>query len=338
MAFLIFIIFIIVAILFLANVRTKNKIFFSISFILILLAGLRPEGLDKDYSNYVEYFYNVDNAFVEYSFKFIVYLVDSLFRNEIKFLFVIYACLGIIIKFHAIKKLTELIWASILIYISYYFMLHEMTQIRIGVSSAFLLLSIIPLYNNNKRYFLLCVICATFFHYSSFIILFLWFIKKGINKNILAILLPICIISSFISSYLFVNIPIPFIQDKMLDYIRLKNTNSTLNNINIFNAIYLTKIIIFYLFYIKYNYISNKNKYFNLIFSIYCLSLCVFPLLSYIPVVAFRISELLGVVEIVLLPMIYYFFKPSLISRMVVIIFSLSFLLMSLFYNKLIVV
>lgn len=58
-----------------------------------------------------------------------------------------------------------------MLYISFYFVLHEMTQIRAGVVSALFLLAVYYIAKKEKRKALLLIIVGSFFHYSSLALL-----------------------------------------------------------------------------------------------------------------------------------------------------------------------
>lgn len=339
MVLILFVLFVIVSICFGTDTKRYMKVFYClVSCFLILVAGFRPEGIDRDYLSYLEHFYNYqDYLLLEPSFKLISYCIYNIMGDSPILLFLIYAILGVSLKMIAIKQLSTLVWGGVLVYLSYYFLLHEMTQIRAGVASGFLLLSIKPLYDKRLKLFLLYAGCATIFHYSGIIIFLLWFFKNGINKNFLAGMIPLAIMVYIIGGTGFVyNLPIPILGNKLMIYQNLKDTDSFHNEINVFNAVYIVKLILFYLFWWKYKLLKAHSQYFPLLFTIYGFSLCLIPLLSDIPVLAYRLSELLGIVEIVLFPLICYLFKPDVISRFILFVYCFSMFSISIFYNRLI--
>lgn len=315
----------------------STKFYWFICFTCILLAGLRPAGSDRDYFTYLDHFDNYNNVILlEPTFKALAYAVHLFGNSHYLFLFVIYAILGISLKFIALKKCSIYLPGSLLIYLSNYFLLHDMTQIRVGVASAFLLLSIKPLYDKNLKHFALMALCATLFHYSAVIIFALWFLRDNSSK-LLWLILPLIAFALFLLNVnLLLDVPIPILHDKILTYQNLKYTNSIHNEINVFNAVYLLKLFLFYLIGLKYNYLSNIYCYFTLLFRIYALSLSLFLLLSDIPVLAYRLSELLGIVEILLLPLLIYLFKPVYLSKVCFFLFCLIILFINEFHNQLI--
>jgi hypothetical protein len=59
-------------------------------------------------------------------------------------------------------------------------------------------------------------------------------------------------------------------------------------------------------------------------------------LFAQMPVVAFRLNEFFGIVEIILVPLIYYTILPSTFSKTIVILIGANFLFILIFYNKII--
>ena len=117
----------------------KSILFFVLGFILILIAGFRSEEVVRDYVNYVTYFHDRDFLAVEPAFVVISKIIYSLIGPYPIYLFLLFAILGVSFKLIAIKQLTEQWFLSLVIYLSNFFILHEMTQIRAGIASSFLL-------------------------------------------------------------------------------------------------------------------------------------------------------------------------------------------------------
>jgi hypothetical protein len=309
--------------------------------LLFLAAAFRVGNTVNDYDAYVIYYKNAFNTNVEFSFIFIAWIVRHIFFDNVLFLFVIYAMLGVALKIKALTTLTTLVFLSVIIYIGNFYILHELTQIRIGVAAGFLLLSIKPLYERNLKKFIFFAGCAMLFHYSALLIFFLWFFKgNSINKYVYAAIIPLAYVLYFFHINLielFIQlIPIEYIQQRYGTYVLLQKKENNFANINVFNYVFLAKCLIFYVLLWKSKLIEIHNKYVNLLLKIEALSLISFVLFSAMPVFAFRISELFGVVEIILIPFIYYVFKPRFLSKALVIFIGLCMLLINIFYVNLI--
>lgn len=140
------------------TISSKTLILILVGILLILVAGLRPIGIDGDSLNYVGVLHvSLSEAnFIdkEPTFWIINELNKILFGGNEQTFFLIFAILGVSLKLLAIKKLSLLPFYSIFVYICLYFILHEMTQIRVGVATAIFLLAIPDIYNRNFKTFL----------------------------------------------------------------------------------------------------------------------------------------------------------------------------------------
>lgn len=340
MIFVLLILFFIIAIIafFPPEARLVQKIVLIIlGFLLIIIAGFRQEDSVRDYEMYVWMFQEQSDAIVEPAFIVISYVCHSLFGDNSISIFLIFAFLGVSLKLTAIKQLTELWFLSVLIYLSNFFILHEMTQIRAGVASALMLLCVKPIYDRNLKFFLLLAFLAFSFHYSGLMILPLWFLNAKPQKKWLILLIPIGYLLFFLGVNLIMSIPIPGVSDKIEMYQKLYEIGGDeWTNINLFNLVFLARIAIFYFLIFKYDLLLSYNKYFPVLMKIYCISLISYPILATLPAIATRINEFYGVVDIILIPFLYYIFKPIYFSRAIVVFIGLSLLLIVLFYIKLI--
>jgi hypothetical protein len=318
----------------------KYILYTLIGFVLIVIAAFRSEEGNPDYANYKEIYEDArtGDVLVEFSYVFISHIVQFIFDN-ILFLFLIYAIIGVYLKLTAIKQLTDLWFLSLLIYVSNFFILHEVIQIRVGVASGFLLLCIKPIYDRNLKRFLVLVLLAVFFHVSSLIILPLWFLgkfKNKINFFIAGIIVPIGYCVYLMNVTILNFIPIPYVQEKLDVYAQLQElgTADFLTEINVFNYVFLARIIFFYFLLYKSELLMSHNKYTILLLNIYAISLFMYPALAMMPVLAGRISELLGVVEIILLPLIYYTIRPRYISISIIVVWSFGILMVNIFKSQ----
>lgn len=74
---------------------------------------------------------------------------------------------------------------------------------------------------------------------------------------------------------------------------------------------------------------------FPLMIKIFALSLMSFTVFSFLPVIAFRTSEMFGIVEILLIPSLAYAVKPLNVGKILVLIFASAMLLLNIFYSEL---
>ncbi|MEO6732479.1 MAG: EpsG family protein [Ferruginibacter sp.] len=315
--------------------RYKKILFLFFGAILMIYVAFRDGESVRDYKLYTTFFNNPE-TFIEPSFTFIAFIIKKYLYGDVILLFIIYAILGVGIKLKAITQLTPLFFLSLLVYLSNFLILHEMTQIRVGIASGILLLCIKPVYERKLTTFLLLCTVAVFFHYSALILFPLWFINGHKRRYLLLILaMPVGLVIYFLNINLILNIPIPFLQDKIAIYQDWQKLGiKGLEKINVFNVLFLLRCGVYYLLLYKYQLLIKSSKYAIILLKIYALSLFALLVFSVMPVVAFRISELLGIVEIILLPMVYYLFKPSIFSKGIVFIVCLAVMVLNIFYNK----
>ena len=144
----------------------KNAWFlFIITIWLIFTAAFRAEGVDNDMRTYI---LNAKEGWgiAEPSF-FLISNFSQKVLHSIRFIFIIYAGLSIIVKIYALKKLSPLLYLTLAFYYCLNFGVHEMNQIRLGVGAGFFLLLVYCKINKQPIIKgLTCGIIAVFFHFS----------------------------------------------------------------------------------------------------------------------------------------------------------------------------
>ncbi len=315
--------------------------------ILSLFAGLRPAKASTDYENYFEVFNNAPNAitfidrignaepfyiFIPSFFKFIGFPIISSF--------VLYAFLGTFLKGIAIMKYSKYWFVSLIVYFSNFFLLHEFTQIRIGVAIGIYLLSIPFIFKRNFLLFALAITLACCFHYSAIILLStFWISDKPLNKPIYLL----CILGSLIIGILKIDLisllsylPISFIKEKTEFYIGANQSGLFNNQINLFNVFSLIDIFTCIIL-LKYSRQVSKHQVgFNFLLKLYFISLFFFFLLSSLPAVAYRIREIFQIVQIFLIPCLIFIFKERYVGKIVIVLISLLFLYVQTYYANLV--
>lgn len=329
------------------SIRDKYKtyILISLGLALVLMAGFKDVYSVKDAANY-EYFYqNYDDPILmkglEFSYVLISLLLHHITKNAIA-IFLFYASIGVGLKFVAIKKLSpSLLFLPLLAYLSNFYMLHELTQIRAGVASGCSLLVIYHSLNNKWQKALPWALIAICFHYSAVVLLVIPLLKRTYLKAKIRYILLGLIPFGYLMHFIGIDIAtvlsaMPIIGSKILVYKELQEMGIAGDEINVFNLLFLIKLAI--TFYIAYYYdvIHLNNKSITLFFEMELISILSFLMFSSFPVVAFRISELFGVAEIFLIPMLSYTIKQEKFGKLLSIMVSLGILVLNIFYLKLV--
>lgn len=306
-------------------------------FVMLYVACIRDEKSVNDYDLYIGawYYARYDRTTIEASFLFIRDILRDYLQLHYISIFIVYAILGVGTKIWGIKRLADHFYLAILVYISHFYILHELTQMRAGVAAGLILMALKPLYDRNLKNYLILIGLATLFHYSAALMLPLWFLDRNKNnKYFFYFIVPAGYLVYFLGFGFIQNIPIPYFQTKLEAYQGL--TEGGTDKINVFNALFLFRILIYYILVFNREKIAAKYRRFYFLLQIDAISLFILPAFAAIPAIAFRVHELLGIVEIILFTLLIYVFKSRFFGYLVVILVTLVFFLINIFYNKLI--
>lgn len=219
--------------------KSVNKwllIYILLIFVVIMayIAGNRTIGIDKDslmYASFVNESINgINVSFLskEPGFWFILFM-NNVINGDTKSFFIIYALFALILKVYGIWRVSPNFLTSLILYIGFYFLLHEMMQIRIGLASGFLFLTYLYLCLNNKKKAFLYSFLGVLFHYSTIISFIFFFLKPEKKLGKIYLLLPLFGIligylienNYFIIEFLFNQMP-AFISHKASLYFLIK--------------------------------------------------------------------------------------------------------------------
>lgn len=306
--------------------------------VLTLMVALRPIGIDNDSTTYVSYYEAVDGGVVdliEPSF----HLISSFARvfESPRLIFIVYALLAIPLKGYALTKFSGFWFMSLAIWLNNYFILQECTQIRTAVASSIFLYALFYLEKRKLLVYTLLVCVAMFFHYSAVILLPLVFLRAQrlscLWRIVLAVAPLLCYAIHMVGIDPVTFIPIPLFQEKMQLYEAFRDLGIE-ESINIFNVLALFRLCCYYFILWKCDVIFPEFKYVYLILKVMCLSICCFALFAFIPALGMRSQELLGVLDILLLPAMIYAVKPEWVVRVILGLACLGIFSMNIFINK----
>jgi hypothetical protein len=279
---------------------------------LSLFAGLRGPEVSRDYESYQNVFDFIHDlagrdsglflSVIEPGFVGIVLLFRKIFQlNYVVPLMLFFAFSSVLVKVISIKKLAANPYLAILFYYSHYFLLHEMTQIRIGFASAFFFVALIFYLKENKLIYIFLILLATFFHYSAIMyLLVLLFDSKKFYKPLYIGVLAGAVILGLLRIPLLNyvgNFDLAVVSGRLSNYANIVESGKA-QNMNVFNVLYLLNLAtcLYFIFFIsKGALLANKA----LVLFIKCniLSIFLLSLLSGVPSLAFRFSELFGLVS-----------------------------------------
>jgi len=327
--------------------KTEIALYTLLSLLLCLFAGLRRPGIDADSINYEDFVLAADPIgtylrsfpdyiFYEPSYYLIASFVKTVGLNPVVF-FLIFSCLGTGIKLYAIKEITPLFFLSLIVYGSHFFLVHEMIEIRTGVASGFLFLSLPYVYKRKPVQFVITMLIGMSFHYSLIIALPLYFInstKLNVPVYLGLIIIPYILIGLGLNVLQLISeFDLGVLSDKLKLYSKLLDEGE-FNAINIFNVQVLLQMTLCTIFIFKWRLLQKKNIYSVVLIKTYVYSIACFVFFSPLPVFAFRFAGLLGTVEIILVPFLIYIIEPRSISYAIVFLIALLLFGISLFYAK----
>ena len=296
------------------NMRMSNYLsLFFIILVLILFAGLRYGS--TDYESYaliydqipsLLHLYNkwdqLDTLHVETGF-IVFSSILKIFSGKVVFLMLVMSLMAVSINFVAILKLSPYIYLSILLYFVYNFLLKENIQIRQGVASAIILLSFA--YYKKPWIFLLLIFLAGFFQSTAYICLLPWafsYFKFSKVKYVGLLMVTFLAAIVFSGRHLFeyalnlmslpTNVTAYFGWDEF-DY-----------KLGFFNPVLLKQLFICVLLINFREKLVAKFQAFHMIFSFYFISCLWYIYFNDFAIIAGRISNLLSVGEIILVPML----------------------------------
>lgn len=294
---------------------------------MILIAGLRAVGSTPDSISYEEMYYAKDNSITilltEPSFNFIRNILHS-FSLDVNALFLTYAAISIPLHLTVFWKISKLPFLTLTIYISYYYMMHDMVQIRCAVASGLFLWAIYCYANNRKLLTALFISIGILFHYSAaagFVIFFFSDKMTKWHKMALYALVPIGIVVFFahidISSF----IPDELGGAKLARYRELNEKG--LDDLQEgwkfeTNILIWMNIVLYYASIYYHEFLSKHFKYTTIAIKLQAIGFCfLFFANALSKVIGNRMNDYFSVASILLWTASFYAFYPKLISRII---------------------
>lgn len=291
----------------------SNFPLYTIVILLALLAGFQDTSVSKDYLDYQYLFDNIHEMTgggfyyllaYEPGFVGIVIFFRKLFEANygIAIMF-FYALTSLSVKVFTINRLSINPYLVLLFYFSYFFLLHEMTQIRISLAAGIFLISLIPFLNEKRMTFAGLILLATCFHYSAILyLIILLFNTDKFNKNLYSGVLVLSLLFGIIKLpvlNLLGNFNASNISTKLATYIVTSQNGSI--EVNVFNSLNILNILCsFYFIFAVKQEILTKDKKLMLFLKCNILSIFLLSLLSGAPAFAMRFSQLFSVAQIFL--------------------------------------
>lgn len=300
----------------------KLLILIGLGMTLICVSTFKPM-TTTDAGTYEYYFYCNDNEIVETAteptYIYLSRLILS-YGGEVGVLFFIYAMLAIPLKFAAMWKLTPHIFTAMMVYIGINYPLHDVVQIRCGVASAFLLMSLYPLEKRQYWKVAALLVCATLFHYSSLAVVPIYLFGNikitRVWKIILALAIPVCIAMYVLHIGIFSFLPfLSSAEGKMDLYQDMSEQGGWDEYVPYKQVTFLVEFMLLYLLLFFYDTIEKRSPYAPIIIKVLVLEMAYMTVFADIPVLGARLHELLGTFNIIAYTYCLYCIKPHWIAK-----------------------
>lgn len=151
---------------------SSRRVVFAIAVLLMAtICAVQDESTNKDREIYgwlIDSVQDGDSVSLEPGFFLLVKLLGTAFSGPdlaVAFFFVV-AALSVSIKLQLFRTYGRSMFGCMAAFLSYFFLLHEMTQVRTGLAVAFLYLSWFAFAEGRTRDFWLLGLVAALFHYS----------------------------------------------------------------------------------------------------------------------------------------------------------------------------
>lgn len=329
------------------NNKTRWPFFLFVVF-LALFAGMRSPQAARDYELYVFAYDNIEEVIqspsvfffkiYEPAFIWVVVFFKWIFTNwYVLAIMMFFACSSVFLKANSILKYSINPFLVLLVYYSNYYILHEMTQIRIGLASAIYLFSLRYYINGKLMAFLGMVLLAFLFHYSAILFLATLFFRKDHFSRIWFVILllltvPFAFLRLPLDQYLGIYALAENTNEKFEAYSNLMQ-NDVIEAIRVFNVMNIIKILICaYLLYIVPKEDFIKDRYLSLFLKLTITSIFILAFTSGVPLAAFRLSDLFGIASIFLFPYLVKYLPFKKYNIWLVILITFTYFYINVFY------
>lgn len=307
--------------------RTALILYVAVGVALVLLAGLREVGSTPDTEAYEDMFTGkyeaITEAITEPSFLIISDILNNMSLG-INSLFFTYAIISISIHLSAFRKFSKLPFMTLAIYISFYYMMHDLVQIRAGVASGLFIWAMYFLYEGRRKLSVLFVIIGIFFHYSAAVGFAIFLFKNRMHtweKNIMYAIIPFGLVAYFINLDISCLIPDGLGGAKLEYYRELKEYGVDEDQAGYplkYHVVIWLNIFMYFLSLYYHDYLTTKVKYATIALKTQALAFaCLFFLNGVSSVLATRLNNYFSVASIFLWSSFVYLFTPLYVGKII---------------------
>ncbi|MEN6452769.1 MAG: EpsG family protein [Prolixibacteraceae bacterium] len=325
------------------NRFTGNMAYLLLFLIFWLLAGLRYE-TGVDWPGYIKFFNktesiekvigNASGSFMKTEFEFGYVLLNSIlktFTDNVQWLFLLTALISSLMLFSSLRKYSEHVFVSLMIYFGTVYFILDMSGIRQCIALNLFLLSLDFIIKRQFLKYLLAIGIASMFHITSLLLLPLYFILHVEFNNRILIAVVGCgiIISFFHIAWL------RFFMEKMIDSFYINSITGKLYgysnraDVRNFGVGSLLNAVIFIFCILKRNQLK-QNSLFNVLLNMYVISLFFYYFTWELNEFSSRFRLYFSIGNIILFTYFIDIYQQR-INKLIVFLFIVSF---SVFYGR----
>ncbi|MHA4894109.1 EpsG family protein [Pedobacter sp. PWIIR3] len=322
------------------GIRERKVLFLGICLILTLICGFRAS-ITADYDVYLAKYLSIKNGESGEGMEFTYSIISNLVANSINHfngLIFIYAMLSIGSFTYAAMKQTKSFLLVLPYYFSYYYFLHPMTQIREAVAASFLLVSLQFIKERKFINFLFVILIGSCFHVSLILFIPFYYILGRLNLSLKGAF-ALMILGVLVSQIHLLNLVLGFdlnsesyILSKIYMYKGTIEAGVGERTAGVYIIMIYLKLFFNFILRLKEKAISKHTKYYNVFLDLHFYGCLSYILLSDIHMVGGRVSELLSVVEIFLVPYFIYIFRPSIFGKILILFICAFQLIIALYF------
>lgn len=337
------------------SLNKKQMLYYGVLVAFVVIATVISSGFSRDSHNYNR-MYEMFGAsglsglttemFVHEAFIVVVSKILYALGLSSVFLFLLHSAISLSIKFYLIDKHSKDKILSLSFFASYFFILHDSTQIRFGMAVAFVYLALHFLADNRKLLFSAIVIfSAIAFHVSvlGFIIMLFFTTRKSLFW-----LFGMVVVATLLYPVDF-NIVFSGMIEYVINYYNIHGTflnslYSTLQKPYLglhFELFNWRVVLVYFCVAVIFRYRSELSKYELLCYNALIFSVFVYIFMKDVVEIQYRISGLFGFSLVFLVPYIHQWlseYMSKINAYIILLSFFTVYLLKFALYDKMIII
>lgn len=317
----------------------RRSLMFILGLCLLLIAGLQGVGVSRDYLEYRRLYagfsggYGTTGTFYEPIFVTSA-IVGGALGLPVNFSIILHVSVSLFTKFLVFARSSLAPVLSLALYYSYFFFLQDVTQIRIAAGLGVAYLGIVALVQGRKIWFWSLMLLAACFHFSTLALIPAYWVVR-LRSLRLCVMMVACgigaaLLATYIGPYLLQLESIlaldptgrlPYYAARALSNAAQTNAMTRLAP----HAFLLTALFVCW-------HQRRALDVFGVVWiALYSFGVLVFGVLSIIPEVAYRVSDMYLFSMVLAVPVMLQVVTPRIFARFLIVLAALIFLLYVLY-------